>query len=446
MEEMEIKVVDIDTLIPYINNAKTHPDEQIDIISASIKEFGFNNPILIDNANGIIAGHGRLLAAKKLKLEKVPTINLSHLSELQRKAYILADNRTGEVGGSDWDYDLVSMELQSLMDQDFNIDLTGFDDSFLDMDDPFAADRDADGNLASEFGVPPFSVLDARRGPWQARKKEWLAKIKDKGESRDSGGALCLPTTFKKMKNKAGVSILDPAMAEIIVKWFGCEGGKAFDPFAGDSVFGFVSAYSGMTFEGIELREAQVTLNQQRVDAENLPAIYHCDSSENMDSYIDDESVDLMFTCPPYADLEVYSDNPNDLSNMTHEQFFDVYRRILNNTFQKVKQDRFAVIVMGDVRGKRGQYIGTVSNTIQIMVDAGYDFYNEIILITPAGTLPLTSGKIMRQSRKVGRAHQHILVFVKGDSKKAATALGDIDMQVDFKTDELGEEWTQEED
>ena len=135
---------------------------------------------------------------------------------------------------------------------------------------------------------------------------------------------------------------------------------------------------------------------------------------------------DFVFSCPPYADLEVYSDDPHDLSNMSHDNFFVIYKKILQNTFAKLKENRFAVIVMGEVRGKGGSYIGTIPNTINIMEDAGYEYYNEIILVNSAGTLPLRAGKAMQASRKVGKMHQNILVFIKGDAKKAANYLGEI--------------------
>jgi hypothetical protein len=111
-------------LIPYVNNARTHSDEQVIQIAASIKEFGFTNPVLIDGENGIIAGHGRLMAAKKLGLEEVPTIELSHLSEAQRKAYILADNKLALNSG--WDNDLLAIEFAELGDLGFDLELTGF--------------------------------------------------------------------------------------------------------------------------------------------------------------------------------------------------------------------------------------------------------------------------------------------------------------------------------
>jgi len=127
---MDIINTPIDELVPYINNAKIHPPKQVEMIAASIKEFGFNNPILTDGENGIIAGHGRLEAAKKLGMAKVPVIELAHLSETQKKAYILADNRIAE--NADWNDELLSLELGGLQEIDFNLDLTGFDGKEID--------------------------------------------------------------------------------------------------------------------------------------------------------------------------------------------------------------------------------------------------------------------------------------------------------------------------
>lgn len=124
-KDLNIQYVDTDTLIPYVNNARKHSDEQVSEIAASIKEFGFNNPVLIDKKKGIIAGHGRVMAAKKLGLAKVPTIELSHLSDAQRRAYILADNRLAEK--AEWDFELVQVELEALKEEEFDVSLTGFD-------------------------------------------------------------------------------------------------------------------------------------------------------------------------------------------------------------------------------------------------------------------------------------------------------------------------------
>ncbi len=114
-------------LIPYARNAKKHDPEQVAKIAGSIREFGFNNPVLIDQDNGIIAGHGRVMAAIKLGLESVPVIRLSHLSETQRRAYILADNKLAELGGG-WDEEMLKVELEAIKESDLDHLLTGFSD------------------------------------------------------------------------------------------------------------------------------------------------------------------------------------------------------------------------------------------------------------------------------------------------------------------------------
>jgi len=119
----------ISELIPYANNSRTHSDEQVNQVAASIKEFGFTNPVLVDEQGGIIAGHGRVMAAKKLKLKEVPTIELKGLTEAQKKAYIIADNKLALNSG--WDTEMLSLELQTLTDLDFDLSLIGFDDDEL---------------------------------------------------------------------------------------------------------------------------------------------------------------------------------------------------------------------------------------------------------------------------------------------------------------------------
>lgn len=127
---MEIIYKKVNDLIPYINNSRTHSEEQINQIVASINEFGFTNPLLIDEKDNIIAGHGRLLASKKLKMEEVPCIVLSGLTEAQKKAYIIADNKMALNAG--WDEELLKIELENLKELDFDLKLTGFNVDELD--------------------------------------------------------------------------------------------------------------------------------------------------------------------------------------------------------------------------------------------------------------------------------------------------------------------------
>ena len=120
----EYKTELVKNLIPYARNSRTHSDEQVAKIAASIKEFGFTNPVLTDGENGIIAGHGRIMAAQRLGLESVPVIELSHLNENQRRAYIIADNRLALDAG--WDDEMLRVEFEALSEEGFDLELTGF--------------------------------------------------------------------------------------------------------------------------------------------------------------------------------------------------------------------------------------------------------------------------------------------------------------------------------
>ena len=130
-DDIKIEYRSVEALIPYARNARTHTDEQVTKVAASIREFGWTNPILVDGKNGIVAGHCRLLAAKKLGLTRVPVIELAYLTEAQKRAYILADNQLA-INGSGWDEELLRIELSELKEEDFDLSLTGFDDAEID--------------------------------------------------------------------------------------------------------------------------------------------------------------------------------------------------------------------------------------------------------------------------------------------------------------------------
>jgi len=124
-KKQQLEQIAVESLIPYARNARKHSDEQVAQIAASIREFGFNAPVLVDADNGIIAGHGRVLAARKLGLTEVPCVRLSHLTDTQRRAYVLADNKLAL--NADWDEEMLGLELSELREVDFDLDLTGFD-------------------------------------------------------------------------------------------------------------------------------------------------------------------------------------------------------------------------------------------------------------------------------------------------------------------------------
>lgn len=155
----DVQLMTIDKLYPYINNARTHSDGQIDQIVASIQEFGFTNPVLIDGDNGIIAGHGRLLAAKKLGLLSIPVIQLTHLTPTQKRAYIIADNKLALNAG--WDLDLLRIEFDAIEEEGFDISLTGFDADFFEENEEFPEDdtHEKKEPNKTDDGFVEFSVV-----------------------------------------------------------------------------------------------------------------------------------------------------------------------------------------------------------------------------------------------------------------------------------------------
>lgn len=225
----------------------------------------------------------------------------------------------------------------------------------------------------------------------------------------------------------SGTSVFDPVLCELSYAWYTREGDRVIDPFAGGSVRGVVAHMMGRRYTGVELRPEQVEANveQGREICEVCPEWVVGDSAR-IDELVPDSGFDFMLTCPPYADLEVYSDDPADISNMPIGDFFRVYEAILAKTVAKLADDRFAVVVIGDARGKDGFYYNLPGRTVEIMERAGARYYNEAVLVTPVGSLPIRVGRQFSASRKLGKTHQNVLTFCKGDPKRAAGRLGDV--------------------
>ena len=150
--------------------------------------------------------------------------------------------------------------------------------------------------------------------------------------------------------------------------------------------------------------------------------------SRNMPQVCPDVAADFVFSCPPYADLEVYSDDPADLSTMPYGEFREAYCEIIAKTCAQLKPDRFACFVVGDVRDSKGHYYNFVGDTVEAFRAAGLHYYNEAVLVTAVGSLPIRVGRQFAAGRKLGKTHQNVLVFVKGDWRKAVQACGECEM------------------
>lgn len=251
----------------------------------------------------------------------------------------------------------------------------------------------------------------------------WVGGARDEAE---------LDETSRKIlaASSSGTSIFDPVLCELAYSWFSPKGGTVLDPFAGGSVRGIVASRLGRQYIGVDLREEQVAANRLQGDAlcPDLPPVWHAADSRNIDKLCADVDADFVFSCPPYADLEVYSDNPKDLSTMKYADFREAYFEIIRKACDRLKPDSFACFVVGEVRDKKGAYINFVGDTVRAFMDAGLSYYNEAILVTAAGSLPIRAGKQFSASRKLGKTHQNVLVFVKGDGKRASARCGAVDI------------------
>lgn len=215
---------------------------------------------------------------------------------------------------------------------------------------------------------------------------------------------------------ESGTSIFDPVLCELVYRWFCPPGGSVLDPFAGGSVRGVVAAVLGLKYTGIDLSERQIEANRQQakmICPDNQPIWVVGDSAEA--KTIVPGHYDLIFSCPPYADLEVYSEDAKDLSTMPYDEFIKAYREIIVGCVLMLKDNRFAVFVVGDVRDKKGFYRNFPAHTIDAFQDAGMTLYNQAILITAVGSLPIRVGRQFESGRKLGKTHQDVMMFFKGD-------------------------------
>ncbi len=226
----------------------------------------------------------------------------------------------------------------------------------------------------------------------------------------------------------SGTSIFDPVICEMAYRWFCPPGGRVLDPFAGGSVRGIVASRLGRSYTGIELRSEQVAANRAQAKIAHKPKPEWIEGdSRNIAKLVGKLDADLIFSCPPYWNLEVYSEDPADLSTLGKEAFFEAQALIIAGAVARLKADRFAVWVTGDVRDKDGFYVNLPGRTVEAFERAGARYYNDMILVTAVGSLPVRVRKQFESARKVGKTHQNILVFCKGDPRKATAAIGKVD-------------------
>ena len=349
---------------------------------------------------------------------------------------------------------------------------------------------DTKAKLQEQFIVPPFSILDTRQGYWQERKRLWLtlgiqseigrgqSGVTD-GNTVSSNRAMDLAGGFndhlrgqslkqaKAVKSQkaldkimhsgtlhkgstgidwdeeynggdcwkgGGTSIFDPVLCELIYKWFCPVGGHIFDPFAGGSVRGIVGSLLGHQYTGMDLSLAQIEANYKQAEEivpDNKPE-WIIGDSWTLDLFLPrGKHYDLIFSCPPYHDLEQYTDDAADLSNMAWATFKARYKAIIEKCILRLNNNRFACFVVSEIRDKAGAYKGLVPFTVQCFEQGGARYYNEVILVNVVGSLPVRiAGQFA--NRKIGRTHQNILVFYKGDMDLIPKFFKDIDTSFSY--------------
>ena len=269
--------------------------------------------------------------------------------------------------------------------------------------------------------IKPFSILDTRSKEWQERKRWWINTYNIQSElGREN------TQSRARFWEDNTVSIFDATLCEKMYEWFCPEEGRVLDPFAGGSVRGIVATEMGYIYNGIDLSDEQIEANKKQ---STKPNWIQGDSEWVIDS-IQNKTQDFVFTCPPYYDLEKYTDNPADLSNMDEDSFDKKYYSILRKAAEKLKDNRFFAVVVSEVREqsttgnyKIGKYKGLVWKTIRACEEAGLHFYNDMILFNSQHQASRVVDTYFERNRKVASVHQNILVFVKGNPDIATESI-----------------------
>jgi hypothetical protein len=472
---VETREVPLDELTHFEGNAKRG---DVEAIRASIRRNGQYRSLVvrrIDNGPLVVLAGNHTMRALGAEGYETARCEIVLCDDDEARRINLADNKLAELGGYDND---ALAELLSYMDGDY--EGTGYtDDDVMKLitppdiddltdDDDGPDDEPADNpSLADRFLIPPFDVLDARQGWWRTRKRQWLSlgmrsevgrgdnlvfegmakadpKYYDKKRAVEQ--ALGRPLTSAEFEADhyvrpddavaSGTSVFDPVVCELAYRWFCPPAGQILDPFAGGSVRGIVAGILGRPYHGNDLRPEQVESNREQRDEFQNRRMLAADPSWSIGDSADwvktlePNSADMVFTCPPYYDLEEYSDNPADLSSMSYDGFDEAYARIIAGVAKALKPNRFAVFVTGDARDNRGGLHDLRGSTIRAAVAAGLTYASGAVLVSPIGTAAVMAGRTFTGTRGLARTHQDVLVFCKGNRSEAAKVCGDVDVHL----------------
>lgn len=399
----------------------------------SLEEFGQFKPVLALTDGTILGGNMRLKAFAKIGIDDIWVSILPTDNPQEAFKIALRDNeRFGYYNEQELAELTLEFNLEPLELKTYQLDL-GRTRPLSSLLEDFGPDQH--GSLNDTFGVPPFSILDTRQGYWQDRAREWDGLMGDVSATRE--GTLGMTSMANEKYGKegfaSGVSELDPVMCELMYKWFTPgEGAKIFNPFGGEPVSAFVAAYQGYQYYGTELRQEQIDETLKKVKGMESAVHMACGDAVLCKELMGKEApFDLLFSSPPFYDLEIYSKDPADLSAMgTYEEFMYNYTEAFKQAASMLADNRFCVINVTEIRDKPGAYRNFVGDNVKLFTDLGLNYYNDIILVNAIGTGAIRAARNMA-SRKVVRVHQNLLVFYKGDVKTIKDHFPKLEIDVD---------------
>ncbi len=428
-----LKEIPLKELKDHPKNPRQIGKEQFERLGNLINKFGMIDKPIVNQDMTLIGGHQRVRYLKKIKDKTVECwVADRQLSDADIDELCIGLN----LHQGTWDYDVMANQWEPL-----DLLKYGFTEEQL-----LGATKEAEtelvnhGKMKEEFGYTPFSVFDTRTSDWQQRRRYWLEKVGIKDLAGRKDDLMNMASAWLLQKGKAapkdklaeGTSSFDPMLAEIIYSWFVPINGTILDPFAGGVTRGCVAAALGYKYTGVDIRQEQIDSNltsftaiNEGLDEKIEQPNWICGDSKNIGT-LAEGAFEFIFSCPPYGDLETYSDLPGDISNMPYSEFRETYFEIIGKCCSKLTNNSFACFVVGEIRDKKGNYQNFVGDTINAFLAAGLQYYNEAILINSVGTLPVRCGKPFEASRKLGKHHQNILIFVKGCPKKASTKIGTV--------------------
>lgn len=393
----KLETIKTSDLLPYARNAKLHPDSQVNQIAASIKQFGFIVPVLIDKENTIVAGHGRVLAAQKLKLDTLPCTRAEHLSESQIKAFRLIDNKIAESG---FDDELLNLELGDLK-TDFAMDDFGFEFGSLDKADPGAwnppkTDEAELGDGISElvgYGLQSF---------WKDIKNE---------NARAFDYKLDLPVESNKgvvVGNKYSQTNLEEIQRIILT--YMREGDYFLENCCGWSSFGYSAKLFGYSGIGVDIWETALKHSKKQIAAIKNNAKVEILEMNGMELKFDDNKFDFVYCNPPFMDQEKYSGGENDIADKNIDKFGGKFVDLMRENYRVLKPGNLCVVTINDKREK-GVLVPLQARVIEWGEVAGFKLHDFVVVEVLSQRIRLRK-KEYEQKRTV-KCHEYIIVFKK---------------------------------